>query len=248
MSEFDGKLFLITGASSGIGRATSIELASRGARLILVGRNQQALEQTQAKAGKNTVVEVFNLSEVGKIPAWLKALSKQHGQISGLVHAAGMHSIQPLKVLSPDVVEEVLNLNVASALFLSKGLRQKGVAVSVASLVLLSSVVGLVGQVGVSAYSASKGAILALTKSLALELASQNIRVNAVLPGVVNTEMTKTLFEKMHPDQVAVVKAMHPLGLGEPEDVAQAIVFLLSSNSKWMTGSHLVIDGGYLSH
>ena len=106
----------------------------------------------------------------------------------------------------------------------------------------------MTGQAGVSAYSASKGALISLTKSLALELAGENIRVNCVAPGVVNTEMSDKLFSFMTEQQIEGIKKMHPLGFGTPRDVANAISFLLADTSRWITGSVLVVDGGYTAH
>ena len=193
-------------------------------------------------------IEPFDLNHFEEIPAWMKKITEAHGALNGLVHSAGLHSAKPLRFLDAASIEAVFKTNVESAMFLAKGFRQKNVCSSGASLVFLSSVVGLVGQVGVCAYSASKGALIALTKSLALELAPEKIRVNAVLPGVVHSEMTENLFSKMLPEQIERVRQMHPLGFGTPEDIAYAVSYLLSHASKWVTGSCLTVDGGYTAH
>lgn len=151
----------------------------------------------------------------------------------------------PLKIASSEMVAELFALNVTTALMLAKGFRVRNVHAPDASMVFLSSAVGVVGQKGVGAYSASKGAIVSLTKSLALELAAEDIRVNCVLPGVVRTPMTDSLAEAIGEEAFSEVKAMHPLGLGQPEDVAEPIGFLLGAGSRWITGSALSVDGGY---
>jgi NAD(P)-dependent dehydrogenase (short-subunit alcohol dehydrogenase family) len=150
-------------------------------------------------------------------------------------------------MLTAEAFEAPYRINVTAGALLARGLRQSGVHAEGASLVLVSSVVGLAGQPGVSAYSATKGSVLALTRSLALELAADRIRVNCVVPGQVRSEMFEQQKKYLLPEQVAAIEAAHPLGLGEPEDVARAIAFLLSPASRWITGTGLVVDGGYLA-
>ena len=158
-----GRLALITGGSSGLGRATACLLARLNARLILVGRNEARLEETRSglEGGPHTV-EVFDLTRTDEIPKWIEHLASQHGPLGGLAHMAGIHSAKPLKMLDSAHFESVLRTNVVAAAQLLRGLRQKGCAGTHASAVLVASVVGLVGAAGVGAYSASKGAVVAL--------------------------------------------------------------------------------------
>jgi 3-oxoacyl-[acyl-carrier protein] reductase len=247
--DMTSRTVLVTGASSGIGREAAIILSRLGARVILVARNQEKLVDTQKHLSeKGHVIEPFDLQLIDSIPAWLKQISQKIGPLDGLVHSAGIHVPKPLRVLKYDDLKKVFDLNVASAVSLAKGFRQKGVCQSNSSIVLLSSVVGLVGQSGISAYSASKGALISLTKSLALELSSENIRVNCVAPGVIKTGMTDKFSDTMPDEYLNNVKKMHPLGFGNPEDVAHAIAFLLADTSRWITGSILTVDGGYTAH
>lgn len=141
-----------------------------------------------------------------------------------------------------------MRVNVVAASALAKGFRQRGVFVEGGSIVLLSSVMGLVGQPGQSLYSATKGALVAMTRSLALELAREQIRVNCVAPAVVMTGMSEQLKQNVSPEQFAQITAMHPLGLGRGEDVASAVAFLLADTARWITGTTLVVDGGYTAH
>ena len=141
-----------------------------------------------------------------------------------------------------------MQTNWSAAWLLAKGLRQPGVHSKPASLVYISSVVGMAGQPGLSAYASSKGAVLALTKALAMELAGEGIRVNAVVPGYVETEMAQNLEKILSGDQMEAIRRMHPLGIGTALDVAHAIAFLLAETGRWITGTSLVVDGGYTAH
>ena len=247
--DLKNRTILVTGASSGIGRETAVLLSQLGACLILVGRNLEQLEKTLTLLeGTSHQVQVFDLSATDDIPRWIKEITLKGGPLHGLVHSAGMQVTGPLRIMASANLNELMRVNVTAALFLAKGFRQKGVSAAGGSIVYLSSVMGIVGQAGQAAYSASKGALVSLTKSLALELSRENIRVNCVAPAVVNTEMSEKLFQLLTPEQVTHISAMHPLGLGAPRDVANAIAFLLADTGRWITGTTMVVDGGYTSH
>ncbi len=247
--ELIDRTILVTGASSGIGRETAILLSQLGAHLILVGRNSEQLEKThELLEGTAHQVYAFDLSNVDEIPRWMKEITSASGPLHGLVHSAGVQFTRPLRIVSSEGIEEIMRINVTAALLLAKAFRQKGVSVDSGSIVYLSSVMGLVGQSGQSAYSASKGALVTLTKSLALELSRENIRVNCVAPAMVRTEMSEKMLELLTPEQAIHIEAMHPLGLGRPRDVANAIAFLLADTARWITGTTLVVDGGYTAH
>lgn len=244
--DLSGRLILVTGASSGLGRSTAVMLSRLQARLIIAGRNAERLAATRAALeGNSHAVEVFDLACTEQIPKWIKGLAAQHGPLAGLAHLAGILSSRPLKVLDSAHFEDVLRMNVVSAAQLVRGLRQNGCAAVPASAVLVASIMGLVGASGIAAYSASKGAVIALGRSLALELARNKIRVNVLAPGFVETEMMERLRTTLTEAQYAAIEAMHPLGIGRPEDVAHAVAYLLSDASRWVTGSTLVVDGGY---
>lgn len=251
MSEYDflslrGKTLLITGASSGIGKATAILASRYGARVALVARDREALESVASGLeGEGHLVVPYDLTDADGIPAMVRQVADGVGGLDGLVHCAGLHSTLPLRSIAASDVRQLFDANVTSAFMLAKGLRHKQVRKAGASLVLLSSAVGLVGQSGVSIYSATKGAIVTLTKSLSLELSREGMRVNCVCPGVVETAMTANLRATIGESSFDQVAAAHPMGIGHPEDVANAILFLASSASRWTTGTALVVDGGY---
>lgn len=243
-----GKRVLVTGASSGLGRATALLLDQLGAEVILSGRDPQRLEQTAALCGGKAIVRPFDLEKLDEIPPWLKEIAEQGGPLSGLVHSAGVQLTRPLRMLASSQFEQLWRVNVGAAAMLTKGFRQKQVRAEWGAVVLVSSVMGLTGAPGVSAYAATKGAVASMTRALALELAPEKIRVNSVAPGHVKTEMAERVEQLLTPQQIAAIEAMHPLGLGQPADVAQAIAFLLSEASRWITGTTLVVDGGYTAH
>ncbi len=247
-SPFDltGRRILVTGASAGIGRQTAIELSRLGAEVVLVARNAARLAETYAQLeGAGHSCEAFDLNDTDSIPAKLRAIAKESGALHGVVHCAGIQRTRPLRALESSDMEEVMRVNVTAGLLLAKGFRQKGVCGAGGSIVFVSSVMGIVGNAALSVYSASKGALISMTRSLALELAREGIRVNCVAPAFVHTEMFAEMQTLLTPEQIAEIEKAHPLGVGEPEDVAYAVAYLLSPAAKWVTGSTLVADGGY---
>lgn len=247
--DLSNRTILITGASSGIGRETAILLSRLGASVVLVGRNEERLQETAKCLDKNkSWVEPFDLTVMDEIPGWVKEVVAKTGPLSGLVHSAGVQVTVPLKLLTEQHISKVMEINLNAAIGLAKGFRQKGVHSYNSSLVFLSSARGLVGQAGLSAYAASKGAVIALTKSLAVELAREQIRVNCVAPAYVKTEMINMIQAQITPEQFQQIEEMHLLGLGTALDVAYAISFLLADTGRWITGTTLVVDGGYTAH
>jgi NAD(P)-dependent dehydrogenase (short-subunit alcohol dehydrogenase family) len=245
----DGHAVLVTGASSGLGRAISILISKLGGRVVLVARSQERLAETLSlmDAGDHRV-EPFDLERLDDIPRWMKNLTSEVGPLNGLVHSAGLHVTMPLRVLKPSRLEELMKVNVSAAMALTKGFRQRGVRAEQGSVVYLSSVSALAGSAGNAAYSATKGALVSMCRSLAMELAPEQIRVNCLAPGWVPTELSARAGEKLEGSQLQAIADMHPLGLGQPDDVANAAAFLLADTGRWITGQTLAIDGGYTAH
>lgn len=245
MFNLKDKHILVTGASSGIGLACARQLSEYGATVTLLARDTERLEAVSASLHGPSFVIAHDLLDDTPLAEVLSEAVAKHGGFDGLVHAAGMHSTVPLRALSVSHWEQIFSVNVTSAMRLIKALRARGVAKSGASYVLLGSVMSVVGQPASTAYSASKSALVGLTKSLALELAKDCVRVNLVCPGMVLTEMQGDFVERVGEKAAMKVKEMHPLGLGRPEDVAAMVHYLIADAARWVTGSILMIDGGY---
>ena len=244
-----GRCILVTGASSGLGRETAILLSELNARVVLSGRARERLDATlRALHGDGHVVAPFDLNAVEETGAWLKTLTKEVGPLQGLVHSAGVRQTLPLRSIGLPKVEETMRVNFTSAVMLVKAFRAPGCSTPGSSIVFLSSVAAMVGEPAISIYGASKAALIGLTKSLAMELARDRVRVNCVAPAFVETEMLGRLREMLTPEQFEAIQKMHPLGFGAARDVANAVAFLLAETGRWITGSVLVVDGGYSAH
>jgi NAD(P)-dependent dehydrogenase (short-subunit alcohol dehydrogenase family) len=241
-----GRNILVTGASSGIGKEVAILLSKLGARVILVARRESELRKTQTLLiGTQHLIETQDLTVFNDLSLWMKNISQKAGALHGLVHSAGIQKTQPVQFVKRGDIEETFSINVNAAIALAQAFRQKGVYQKNSSLVFLSSVLGMVGDAGVSVYSASKGAIIALTKSLAIEFSRYKIRVNCISPALVQTEMLDELDTILTEEQKNKNVSAMPLGQGKAIDVAYAVAFLLADTSRWITGINLVVDGGY---
>jgi len=242
----EGKRYLITGAASGIGRSTSIILSEAGADLILVDINHEGLVETQKKCNPSDKLLVLDLANSSIIKKELLAVVMEFGKLDGFVHLAGKSYIAPLKIVNEEKCKDIFSLNTYAAIELAKTFINKKVYNGVnGSIVLISSVYGVVGSAANVGYAMSKSALHGITKSLAIELASKKIRVNCIAPGFVKTNMLDSasgMFDEKYEEKL---NNLHPLGLGTPEDIAYSIVYLLSDASKWVTGSIFNIDGGF---
>lgn len=238
-----GKRILISGASSGIGRAISIECSKMGAEVYLLGRNQDRLAETfnsleHHKGHKIFPVELTSQAEINELVNAIDA-------VDGVVHAAGILKRLPFKFLNLEVLSEIMSVNFSAPALLTKQLFSKKKINSEGSIVFISSISGsYCSSVGNSLYSASKGALNALAKNIALEVAVKNIRVNIIHPGMVDTNMhSERTFAK---EELKRDIENYPLNrYGKPEDVAHAAIYLLSGASSWVTGTSLLLDGGF---
>jgi len=241
------KNILITGASSGIGRRCSIIFSKLGANVILMARNEENLKKTyqQLESG-NHLYFAQDVTEYDKLENIISESVSRIGKISGFVHSAGIGMTLPLKSLSPIYYEKIFAVNVISAFELAKIIsKKKYLNENGSSFIFISSIMGLLGEEGKVAYCSSKGALISASKAMALELSQKKIRVNCILPAVVETEMSEMFFNTIATEAKKDILDMHPLGLGNPDDIAYTCVFLLSDASKWVTGTSLIVDGGY---
>lgn len=244
--DLTGRRILVTGASSGIGQATAVLLSQLGAQLLLVGRNEGRLQETLTLLEADShQVFLFDLNATEEIPRWLKGITTESGPLNGLVHCAGTLTIRPLRFTSVELVEEMMRVNYGAAYGLCKGFMQRGCHAQGGSIVLLSSVAAYLARPAMTAYSASKGAVTALARALAVEVAREGVRVNCVAPGAVSGGMLDSAEATLLPEQIVTLAERHPLGMGTPQDVAHAIAFLLADTGRWITGTTLMVDGGY---
>jgi len=237
-----GKTILVTGASSGIGRAIAVECSKMGAQMIITGRNEMRLSETFALlAGQNHVQLTADLSVEQDIENLLAMFPK----LDGCVNNAGIIRPQLLQFSEKKDILEMFEANTFSSFLLIQKLIQNKKLNKNASIVFISSISGVYcSAVGEALYSASKGAINGYLKGLALEMANRGIRVNSVNPGIIETNLFNST--SMPPEELEEKKKKYPLKrFGNPEEVAYAVVYLLSDASQWVTGSNLVIDGGY---
>jgi NAD(P)-dependent dehydrogenase (short-subunit alcohol dehydrogenase family) len=242
-----GKRFLVTGATSGIGREASVALSRCGARVVFSGRNAARLAQTESMLeGTDHHAAEASLDDVDAVAEWAKGLAQQHGPFDGIFHAAGVAALRPARMLKQSHVNDVFGSSIMASLGLAKAASQKGFVNDGASVLFMSSVAGSRGQAGMTTYSAAKAAVDGLVRSLACELAPRQIRVNALASGAVNSEMHQSITSQLGEVGVSAYEAHHLLGFGQPQDIAQTTVFLMSSAARWITGTTLVIDGGYM--
>lgn len=247
--DMKGALVLVTGASSGIGRETAILLSQLNARVVITGRNKERLSQTLDRLeGTGHSSEPFDLDDTEAIPKWLRSIVDRNGPLGGMAHCAGVLQVLPVQFLTTAKVESLMHTNLTSSIMLVKAFRARGCAVRGSGVVLISSTSPITGDAGLGAYAASKAAMIGFSRSAANELLADGLRINCVAPAVVKTEMVDRLSENVGADRVDVLTKRHPLGLGEPRDVAHAVAFLLAQTGRWISGSTLVIDGGVTLH
>lgn len=237
----DGRIILITGASSGIGKELAILCSRMGSKVVITGRNQKRLNDTfKQLEGEGHKMLIADL------PNDIDHITNEITSVNGVVHSAGILNFVPYNFVTSQELSRVFDVNLISPVILTQRLLKSKKLEKDSSVVFISSIAGnVIAAKGNSAYSASKSALVGIMKVMALELAPKGIRVNSILPGMVRTELMNTFLESLTPEQIARDELKYPLGYGESSDVAFAAIYMLSAVSKWMTGTSLVIDGGF---
>jgi NAD(P)-dependent dehydrogenase (short-subunit alcohol dehydrogenase family) len=242
MISLKDKTILITGASSGIGEATAILCDSLGANVVLTGRNSEKLNTVAKQLKNKTIVLAADLTS----PLNINFLAKDCPEIDGLANCAGIVKPLPIKYIRQKNIDEIMNSNFSSAVLVCSELAAAKKFREKASVIFISSISSQHPYIGGALYSASKAALEAFCRSFAIEHANKKIRANVIAPALVKTKIFKETELATSEEEMKNYEAQYPLGFGEPEDVANAIAFLLSPASKWITGSTLKMDGGLL--
>lgn len=245
--DFTGKQILITGASIGIGKETAILLSKLGAKVLLLDIDENGLREAMPfLEGEGHHYFCYDLSNLDGIEQKVKEIVETCGAIDGFVNCVGIRSRRPLSMITPKVLNEVMNVNFGAFIELIRNITKKKNFNEGLSIVGISSISSQKGGTSVTAYAASKAAMDSAVRCLAKELAPKKIRLNTVVPAQINTPAyAKMLTMSGGAEDITLTRQY--LGLGEPSDVANTIVFLLSNSSRFITGSSIPVDGGFLS-
>jgi short-subunit dehydrogenase len=237
------KNYILTGATSGIGKAIAERLDSPNNHLILIGRSKEKLDQLASKLKASSLVIAIDLTDIELLSTISQKLPHQ---IDGYIHAAGVESVEPIKLVNYKKFDNIMRLHLYSFVEILKAIEKnkKKSDSYFTSVVVLSSVASDNGGIGQTMYASSKAALESAIRVLSKELAQKNIRINAIKPGIVNTEMTQRWMRRIGVDNIEDIQKMQLNGISEPSDIANLIEFLLSDISKHIVGTQIKIDGG----
>ncbi len=245
MNRFEGQIVVVTGASRGIGHEIALSFAREGADVACISRSQansdKIAEEIRA-LGRKAWAYALDVSDTNAVAEMSAALLKEAGKVDVLVNNAGVTRDNLFMRMSPEEWDAVINTNLKGTYNLCKAFIRPFIKQRSGRIVNIASIVGLRGNAGQCNYSASKAALIGFSKSLAREVASRNITVNAVAPGFIDTDMTSVLNESV---REALLKEIPMGAVGKPEDIAAAVLFLASKEARYITGHVLVVDGGF---
>lgn len=242
---FSNRNFVVTGASSGMGKQISIELAASGARVLVIARRESLLRELEKKYPKNIVCGVEDVRNKIEMELIIESFVQQYGKINGFVHAAGIDGMTPVKLFDQKKARDIMEISFWSGINLVQYINKKKCSTEACSNVMFSSIAAYLGNKGMFAYSASKAALQTAVRSIAKEICRNKNRINTISPGWVETAMTQNAIEETDGREKALTGYL--LDIGQPEDVSGVVLFLLSDRAKWITGVDIIVDGGYLA-
>lgn len=243
--DFTGENFVVTGASSGMGRQVALELAQSGAKVLVIARREEKLRELQEHFSNNIFVAPLDVCNGEQLECAIREFVAVNGKLHGGVHAAGINNFTPLKAYDKELAHNIMNTSFWAGVELVKLITKTKYAHQGTSTVLFSSVCAISSEKGMFAYAAAKSAINGCVGALAKEICNKGHRVNSIMPGwVEGSVMTSSLDGLI--DQNGL-KKNHLLGLAKPADITGMVLFLLSDRAKWITGASMVVDGGFLS-
>lgn len=241
---FAGKNYIVTGASSGMGRQVVEELAAAGANVLVIARREELLLELQNKYPQHIVAGVLDVCDESALEAVVSNFVEYFGKIDGAVHAAGINSITTIKAYDVDLAKKIVDVSFWAGMKFIQICSKVKNSNKGSSFVMFSSVCAQVPDKGQFAYAAAKASVRTAVKSLAKEFTNRKHRINTISPGWIATEMNDSLSDIANIDEV---KGNMVLGDGNPKDVSGVVLFLLSDRAKWITGTDVVVDGGYLA-
>jgi NAD(P)-dependent dehydrogenase (short-subunit alcohol dehydrogenase family) len=249
-SRLQGKIAIITGAGSGIGRACALALAREGAKVALVGRRKTLLEEVAHQIGDSALVVAADVSKKDDIDRIVEQTVARFGGPNVLLNNAGVLHIGTAEQITEEQWDETFRINVRGLWLLSRAVLPPMRKAGGGSIINMASVLGINGARNRASYAPSKGAVVLLTKCMAIDHGYEHIRVNAICPAFVETDLTAAVINQA-PDPASIRAeriSVHPIGrLGQPEDIAGLAVYLASDESSWVTGAVFPVDGGYLA-
>lgn len=242
--DFTGERYVVTGASSGMGKEVALELAEAGAVVLAIGRNEKRLLELQSSFPKNIVTASLDVCDYEALERTIGEFALKYGKLNGGVHAAGISEITPVKNYDVSLAAKIMDISFWAGMKLLSLIVKNKYGEKGTSTVLFSSVCACSHEKGMFAYAAAKSALDSGIRSAAKEICTKEHRVNSIVPGWVKSPMTEKLGEMANTKSFF---GKHLLGVGEASDVTKMVLFLLSSDARWITGSNVVVDGGYLA-